>query len=156
MNNFYNSPAFPDKLVRLFNSKYVEFGYGSPMPITKQVRGMLSGFIKVCRSSGWHEMKIYKSIENIVINWNFIKKCDHHTMKNHKKVLLGDRPSLLEFLICRETILFAVEKAIAVEQSMENAITKEIKPIQVQSIRKSFAPSEEDMEEEYNRMMEDQ
>lgn len=149
-HNFYNSPANPDKLVLTFNRSFTKHDYGEPPPITSKVKGMLHGFIKVCRSSGWAERRIYESIERLVEHWDYIKKLDHHTL-NNKKAALGDRPSLIEFLICRETMLSAIDRARM--QSIEED-TREIKTIKV-TRGKRFAPTEEEMQEEYERMLED-
>lgn len=149
-HNFYNSPAYPDKLIRLYSTNFREHGYGEPPPINKKVRGMLSGFIKVCRSSGWAERRIYETVELIVKHWDYVKKCDHHTL-NGRKAAIGDRPSLLEFLICRETMLAAIDKAMRQKVEMT---TRERKAIQGTK-QKQFTPSEEEMQEEYNKLMED-
>jgi hypothetical protein len=149
-SNFYNSPANSDKLIRLFGASFREHEYGEPPPVTKKVRGMLNGFIKVSRSSGWPERKIYNSILLLVKHWEYVKKCDHHTL-NGKKAALGDRPSLLEFVICRETMLNAIDRAT--RQRIEVDI-KERKTVEVTK-GKRFVPTEEEMQEEYNRLMED-
>ena len=150
-HNFYNSPAHPDKLIRLFGSHFREVGYGEPPPVNKKVRGMLSGFIKVCRSSNWPEKRIYQTIELLVKNWEIIKRQEHHTL-NSKKASLGDRPSLLEFLICRETMLSAITSA---DRRKVETKSTEVKTIEVERGRR-FEPTEEEMQAEYERMMEDQ
>jgi hypothetical protein len=149
-HNFYNSPAYPDKLIRLYGSKFRECGYGEPPPVNSRVKGMLSGFIKVCRSNGWAEYRIYEAIELLVANWTFIKKCDHHTL-NGKKAALGDRPSLLEFLICRETMLSAIWKSTKHKVEVKSKERVTIKTTK----GKRFTPTEEEMQEEYSRLMED-
>lgn len=149
-HNFYNSPASSDKLIRLFNTSFREFGHGEPLPITKKARGMLSGFIKVCRGSGWPERRIYDTILLLVKHWGYIKSCDHHTL-NGKKAALGDRPSLLEFSICRETMLAAIDKAT---RQVVKTKTTERKTVQV-TRGKRFTPTEEEMQEDHNRLMED-
>ena len=149
-NNFYNSPASFKKLIRVFSTEFRECGYGEPPPTTEKVRGMLSGFIKVCRSSHWAERKIYESVSLLVKNWDYIRKCEHHTL-NGKKAALGDRPTLLEFLICRETMLSAIERSL--QQKVE-VTTREVKTIQTERATR-FTPTEEEMQEEYNRLMED-
>lgn len=111
---------------------------------------MLHGFIKVCRGNEWPERRIYESIEQLVEHWSYIKKCDHHTL-NNRKAALGDRPSLIEFLICRETMLSAITRA-GMQSIKED--TKEIQTIQV-SKPKRFTPTEGEMQEEYYRLMED-
>jgi uncharacterized protein YifE (UPF0438 family) len=148
--NFYNSPANSDKLIRVYATKFRECEFGEPPPVTKKVKGMLSGFIKVCRSSGWVERRIYETVELLVEHWEYVKRCDHHTL-NGKKAALGDRPSLLEFLICRETMITAIDKAMR-QTIVED--TNERKSIQVTS-GKRFTPTEEEMQEEYNKLMED-
>jgi hypothetical protein len=70
---------------------------------------------------------------------------------NGKKAALGDRPSLLEFVICRETMLAAIERATRQEVEVS---TKERKIVKVTK-GKRFTPTEEEMQEEYNRLMED-
>ena len=149
-HNFYNSPANSDKLVRLFGSNFREYKFGEPPPVTTKVRGMLNGFIKVCRNNGWVERSIYETIPLLVEHWDYIKTCEHHTL-NGKKAALGDRPSLLEFLICRETMLAAIERAT--RQKVEVPLT-ERKTIQVTK-GKRFTPRDEEIQEEYNRLMED-
>jgi len=149
-HNFYNSPANSDKLIRLFNTNFRECGYGEPPPVTKKVRGMLNGFVKVCRSSEWKESSIYDTVARVVKHWEYIKKCDHHTLSG-KRAALGDRPSLLEFVICRETMLAAVTKATK-QRIVEDV--KERKVVKVTRGRR-FAPTEEEMQEEYNKLMED-
>lgn len=152
INNFYNSPAYPDKLIRLFNSTFRDKGFGDPPPISKQVKNMLNGFIRVCRGSNWTEKKIYESIRDLVVHWEYIKLQDHKTLKG-KRALLGDRPSLWEFVICRESILTAIEKARRVD--ILEPTTKEVKTVEVEKKRKTHTPTEEEMQEEYNRLMED-
>ena len=151
LHKFYNSPAHPDKLIRLFNITFKEVDFGEPPPVTKQVRGMLNGFIKVCRSNSWNEKSIYETIKDLVIHWDYIKLQDHHTLKG-SKAALGDRPSLLEFLICRETILTAIDKA-----RRQNIIEAESTPTQVVEVtrkKKKTGPTEEELENEYSKMME--
>jgi hypothetical protein len=150
-HNFYNSPAFPDKLIRLFGTHFRECGYGEPPPTTQKIKGMLSGFIKVCRSNGWQEKRIYKTVELLVKNWPEVKRYEHHTL-NNKKAQLGDRPSLLEFLICRETMLTAIHTS---SQRKIESTSKETKSIKV-SRGQRFTPTDEEMQAEYERMMEDQ
>lgn len=152
INNFYNSPAYPDKLIRLFCSTFRDKGFGSPPPISKQVKNMLNGFIKVCRSSSWTEKKIYETIKDLVIHWEYIKLQDHSTLKG-KRAMLGDRPSLLEFLICRESVLSAIEQAR--RNNIVETPTKEMKTTIEVKKRKTYAPTDEEMQEEYNKLMED-
>jgi hypothetical protein len=149
-HNFYNSPATADKLIQLFSTNFRKYGYGEPPPVTVKVRGMLNGFIKVCRSSEWAERRIYQTLELLVEHWDYVKKCDHHTL-NMKKAALGDRPSLLEFLICRETMLAAIDRAV------NQTIVEDVKEIQTVKVTSGtrFEPTEEEMQEEYNRLMED-
>ena len=149
-HNYYNSPANSDKLVRLFNNSFRDQEYGEPPPVTAKVRGMLSGFIRVCRGNGWVERSIYETIPKIVEHWDYIKKCEHQTL-NGKRAALGDRPSLLEFLVCRETMLAAIERA------GKQKIVEDIKERQVVKVTRGrrFTPTEEEMQEEYNRLMED-
>jgi len=149
-HNYYNSPANSDKLIRLFNTSFRECKFGEPPPVTKKVRGMLSGFIKVCRSSGWSERRVYETVPLLVEHWDYIKTCEHHTL-NGKKAALGDRPSLLEFLICRETMLAAIDRAMRQKVA---ATTTERKIIRVTK-GKRFTPTEEEMQEEYSKLMED-
>lgn len=150
-HNFYNSPAYPDKLIRLFGSHFREAGYGEPPPVTKKVKGMMSGFIKVCRSSGWVEKRIYQTVELLVKNWEVIKRQDHHTL-NGKKAALGDRPSLLEFLICRETMLTAIASS---DRRKIETTSEETKTVQVERGQR-FTPTDEELQAEYERMMEEQ
>lgn len=150
VSNFYNSPANADKLVQVFSKGFRKHGHGEPPPTSSKARNMLFGFIKVCRGSGWPERKIYESIELLVEHWKYIKKLDHHTL-NGKKAAIGDRPSLIEFLICRETMLSGIERAT--RQAIGEDI-KERKPIEYTKGRR-FAPTEEEMQKEYNRLMED-
>jgi len=150
-NNLYKSSASPDKLIRLFNCTFRNEGFGEPPPMSQKVRGMLSGFIKVCRRSGWEEGGIYSTVEQLVKCWNYIKKQEHHTL-NGKRAALGDRPSLLEFLICRETILSAIFKA---STHQIEPTSSESKTIEVKLARKRFFPTEEEMQNEYNQLMED-
>lgn len=152
VHNFYNSPAYPDKLIRLFYSTFRDNNFGEPPPITSQVKNMLNGFIRVCRSSEWNEKKIYTTIKDLVIHWDYIKKQDHHTMKSGKRAMLGDRPSLLEFLICRESVLTAIDQAK--RSNILEPSGREIQTVQMKK-RKSHTPSEEEMQEEYNKLMED-
>jgi len=149
-HNFYNSPASTDKLIRLFGASFRECGYGEPPPVTTKVRGMMNGFIKVCRSSEWAERRIYETMPLLVEHWDYIKTCEHHTL-NGKKAALGDRPSLLEFLICRETMLAAIDRA---KRQKVEVTVQERKTIRV-TRGKRFTPTEEEMQEEYNRLMED-
>ncbi len=152
LKKLYNSPASPDKLIRVFASTFRDTDYGTPPPVTVHVRGMLSGFIKVCRSSNWEESKIYETIKHLVVHWDYIKLQDHHTLKNNRQVKLGDRPSLLEFLICRETILSAIELA---GRDNITEVTTSISEVTVVEKRKQFAPSEDDMQADYERQMEE-
>lgn len=152
INNFYNSPAYPDKLIRLFCSTFRDKDYGEPPPITSQVKGMLNGFIKVCRNSSWPEKKIYEAVKDLVVHWDFIRRQDHSTL-NGKRAVLGDRPSLREFLICRESCLTAIDRARRV--NILEPTTKEIKAIPTTKKRKRHTPTEEEMQEEYNKLMED-
>lgn len=149
-HNFYNSPAYSDKLIRLFNTNFREYGYGDPPPVTKKVKGMLNGFIKVCRSSDWPESKIHESIELLVKHWDYIKKRPHHTL-NNKKAALGDRPSLLEFVICRETMLSAIASAVYQKTEVKSTETKTVQVTR----GKRFTPTDEEMQAEYEKMMED-
>ena len=113
---------------------------------------MLNGFIKVCRSSSWPEKKIYETIKDLVIHWEYIKLQDHSTLKG-KRAMLGDRPSLLEFLICRESVLTAIDRARRL--NVREPSTKEMKTVVEVKKRKTYAATEEEMQEEYNRLMED-
>jgi hypothetical protein len=101
---FRQNPATPNKLVQLFNRTFREEGYGEPPMVTEQVRGMLLGFIKLCRNNELPEEKIYETVQQVVECWGELKSLDHKTLRN-KKAILGDRPSLLDFLVCRESIL---------------------------------------------------
>jgi len=152
VHNFYNSPAYPDKLIRLFYSTFRDKNYGEPPPITSQVKNMLNGFIKVSRASEWNEKKIYDTVKDLVLHWEYIKKQDHHTIKTGKRAMLGDRPSLLEFLICRESVLTAIDKAK--RSNILEPSGREIQNVQMKK-RKSHTPSEDEMQEEYNKLMEE-
>jgi hypothetical protein len=146
------SSAYPDKLIRTFNRKFRECGFGTPPPVSKKVRGMLNGLIKVCRGSDWEEETINRLPELLVDNWEFIKKQDHHTLTG-KRAMLGDRPSLLEFLICRESVLNAIERSKYYNQKEEVANTDtpsiEVKENDTRTTRSV------DIADEYEKMMED-
>ena len=150
VHNFYNSPAYPDKLIRLFCSTFRERNFGEPPPVSSQVKNMLNGFIRVCRSSQWNEKKIYETIKDLVTHWSYIKKQDHTTLKG-KRAMLGDRPSLLEFLICRESVLTAIDQA---KRSNILEPTREIQSLRVKK-RKKYTPTEEEMQEAYIKQMEE-
>ena len=152
VNNFYNSPAYPDKLIRLFCSTFRDKGFGEPPPIKKEVKNMLNGFIKVCRGSNWPERKIYETVKDLVVHWDYIKLQDHNTLKG-KRAVLGDRPSLWEFVICRESILAAIHKAQ--RSNILEPSSREIQTIQFKKEKKKHIPTEEEMQEEYNKLMED-
>jgi hypothetical protein len=111
---------------------------------------MLNGFIKICRNSDWPERKIYESIEALVKYWDYIKTCEHHTL-NNKKAALSDRPSLLEFLICRETMLTAIEKAPHQRVEVRSTETKIVRVTEGDR----FTPTEEEMQDEYNKLMDE-
>ena len=152
VSTFYNSPAYPDKLIRLFCSTFREKNFGEPPPISNQVKNMLNGFIKVCRGSTWPERKIYETVKDLVVHWDYIKLQDHTTLKG-KRAMLGDRPSLLEFLICRESVLTAIDKAH--RSNILEPPSKEIQTIQFKKEKTKHTPTEEEMQEEYNKLMED-
>lgn len=152
VSNFYNSPAYPDKLIRLFCSTFREKNFGEPPPISNQVKNMLNGFIKVCRGSSWPEKRIYETVKDLVVHWDYIKLQDHISL-NGKRAMLGDRPSLREFLICRETVLTAIAKAQ--RSNILEPPSREIQTIQSTKEKKKHTPTEEEMQKEYNKLMED-
>jgi hypothetical protein len=152
VNNFYNSPAYPGKLIQLFCSTFREQNFGEPPPISSQVKNMLNGFIRVCRSSNWNERKIYTTIKDLVLHWDYIKKQNHSTIKTGKRAMLGDRPSLLEFLICRESVLTAIDQAR--RSNILEPSGKEIKNVLLKK-RRRYTPSEAEMQAEYEKQMED-
>jgi len=146
---FSSAPASPNKLIRLFNSKFQENDYGSPLPLAQKTRGMLNGFIRLGRNNGWEEKKFYGVITDVVENWETLKRKEIRTL-NGKKVLLSDRPSLLEFLIARDSILSKLYE-IKNEELKED----EVKITSIETEEKKFSPSEEDMESEMEKQMED-
>ena len=109
VSKFFSAPASPDKLIRLFRTESISHGFGEPVPIAKKTRGMLSGFIKLGRNNGWEEKQLYDTIKTIVANWGELRKKEL-TSLNGKRIVLSDRPSLLEFLIGRDSILSALHE----------------------------------------------
>lgn len=151
-DSFFLTPASPNKLKRLFYNEFRSNGYGEPNPLSKKVENMLLGFIKLGRNNGWEEKVFYDLIIDLVRFWGEIKRKDHYSL-NGKKVMLGDRPSLMEFMIARDSILNAIDsikckvdcKPLELEQERVVASNR----------RKKFGPSEEDMQREYEKQMED-
>ena len=149
-SNFYRTPAYPDKLVQLFNSKFKEHEYGTPPLVIKDVKKLLFGFIKVMRNNNKEEIEIYRIIEKVVEYWDILKTKKHVTLKNRIKMTLGDRPSLHEFLICRESVLASIEKIEVLEEMVQvEATPDEECEVAVAHIR--FEPTEEEMEAEMLR-----
>lgn len=149
LNIFYNNPSSPNKLLRVFNKKFVECDFGNPPPVTKQVMGMLSGYIKLCRNNGWEEKSIYTTIESVVENWRFLRTQQITTMKNNKLAALGDRPSLLEFLICRDSMLSAIH---SMKYRKEEPKKEEVKTVRAKLVK--HGPSEEDLQSDFENDME--
>ena len=151
VSRFFSTPASPDKLIRLFFTECISNEYGEPVPLSKKTRGMMSGFIKLGRNNGWKEEKFYSIIKSIVINWGELRKKDL-TSLNGKRIVLSDRPSLLEFLIGRDSILSAlyeIENRPEVVYEMDMETTSD-----VESIESSQDDSlEAEMQKEYERMM---
>jgi hypothetical protein len=147
---FFSSPATVHKLVRLFNTEFTNHDYGKPLPLAKTTLGMVSGFIKLGRSNGWEEQYFYQVIKDLVAHWQRLKRMDVRSLKG-KKVLLGDRPSLLEFFVARDSILSHL-KTIENENKVEEKKTSN-REIEVEV--KKFGPTEEEMAEEVQRQMEE-
>lgn len=147
---FFSSPPTAYKLVRLFNTEFANYDYGKPLPLAKTTLGMVCGFIKLGRRNGWEDKYFYQVIKDIVANWQRLKRMDVRSLKG-KKVLLGDRPSLLEFFVARDSILSHL-KTIEDENKAEEKTTSS-REIEVEV--KKFGPTEEEMEEEMRRQMEE-
>lgn len=152
-----SSPASPDKLIRLFHSQCNSHEYGSPLPIAQKTRGMLNGFIKLGRNNGWEEKRFYDTIISIVENWQALKTKEL-TSLNGKRILLGDRPSLLEFLIGRDSILSAIheiENQDLKPSSMDlHTVTgSEVESPTLEQLEKEESEREELMRIEYEKMM---
>ena len=86
-------------------------------------------------------------------HWPRLKRKEIRSLKG-KKVLLGDRPSLLEFFVARDSILSLLEKFQAEDRREEKP--EKVKQVEVQPIRvKRHAPTEEEMQAEMERQMEE-
>lgn len=147
---FFSTPASTYKLVRLFNVEFASHDYGKPLPLAKTTLGMISGFIKLGRSNNWEEKYFYQIIKDLVANWQRLKRMDVRSLKG-KKVLLGDRPSLLEFFVARDSILShlkTIEDEAVLDQREETAQTE------VKTVFQKFGPSEEEMAAEMEKQME--
>jgi len=147
---FFLTPASSSKLKRLFYNECRSNGFGTPL-LSKKAENMLSGFIRLGRNNGWEEKKFYDTIIDLVKYWKEIKHKDHYSL-NGKRVLLGDRPSLMEFLIARDSVLTAIESVKCkvdckpLQQEQESVVAKRR--------RKTFGPTEEEMQREYEEQME--
>jgi hypothetical protein len=154
-SRFLSTPASPAKLIRLFNNEFTSAGYGEPLPLAKKTRGMMNGFIKLGRNNGWEDEYFYSIIREIVAHWRDLQGKEITTL-NNKRVVLGDRPSLLEFLICRDYILSAMEEIksrpdpVLVEE-IQTVIEPE-KTVTDPSLRE---PTEEELEQEYRDRMDE-
>jgi hypothetical protein len=147
-SKFFSSPASPNKLIQLFSSECTKNDYGRLPPLSQKTRNMLNGFIRLGRNNNWTEERFYEIIVEIVEYWKILKTKDIRTL-NLKKVTLGDRPSLLEFLIARDSILSAIEE-IKKQKTVEAAPKKAV--IKTKVVK--HGPSEEDMEEAMSEQME--
>lgn len=154
VSKFFSSPASPDKLIRLFHTTCADNGLGEPLPLSLKARGMLNGFIKLGRNNGWKEEKFYNTIKDLVVYWADLRRKEL-TSLNGKRIVIGDRPSLLEFFIGRDSILSAIEdiknredKAIASESQTIIEPEKEVEDPAL------IGPTEEDMRKHYEDQME--
>ena len=69
-----------------------------------------------------------------------------------KNATLGDRPSLLEFLVCRESVLSNIDKAKKQEEDVPD-MYKQIAGVKTRSVAKG--PTDEELAEQYGQQMED-
>ncbi len=152
-----STPASLNKLIRIFNREYKDEGYGDPLPLAKKTLGMFSGFIKLGRSNDWTDEKFVDTVKSVVSNWQELRKKDI-TSLNGKRMMLSDRPSLLEFLIGRDSVLSAlheIENRPEVEYAMD-LHTHTGSVVEDPILQKSEEESDEyerQMQREYEKMM---
>jgi hypothetical protein len=135
----------------VFKDAMSKHNYGASNLLTKQDFNMLNGFIKVALNNNMEDSWIYATIETVVSKWDRLKRMPVLT-KNNKSWKVSDRPSLRDFLICRDSFLDNLdqlrrEKAVDGNKLMiETSMASEI-------VQKG--PTDEEMELEYERMLGD-
>lgn len=154
MGRILERPVNKQNVLLLWGSLCDKYKKPRPGLVSKKVTNMLSGFVTLCirhdRDLAWISDLFTKMFEN----WDALLRITMRT-GNGKKWALATHPSLVDFLICRETIMGALEgmddpysKTEELPEEDKEARQEEMAsfiPAKVQDI----GPSEKDMQAEY-------
>ena len=133
----------------VFKDKMAELGFGQHGMLTKKEFNMLSGFIKVSKNNGLDDADIYSLVEKVVDSWQSLRSKVLQTKKGIKWVL-PDRPSIRDFLVCRDAILNEIADKPVVQESMplEKAVFQGMTYSPVKR-----GPTQQEIDEEYMKLM---
>ena len=98
----------PQGVISFFKSTLEREGFGYPQLITEKEHMMLKGVIKLIKKNNHDDEYIYSLIKYIISNWGELKRMEFTTMKG-KPWIVGDRPTLKDILICRESMLANID-----------------------------------------------
>lgn len=141
---YRNRPATVTGICVVFADESLKRGHGAMALLSKQTHNICKGFIKLCKNNGLEDAEIYSVIERVVENWDNLKRCKM-TTKNGKPFVLSDRPSLRDFLFCRDAILANLDRFYVQD-------TPQVYSTGVGESRvKQHGPTQEELDAEFER-----
>ena len=140
----FSGTASVSGIILVFKDQMLKLGYGDHPMLTKQDVNMVNGFIRICRGNSYSDAEIYHVVESVVDNWVFLKSKKLKT-KNGKEWCVADRPSIRDFLICRDSILYEI--SLLKEKQAKPEISH-----QIESTPVIHGPTQEELDKEYAEM----
>jgi len=141
--------ATPSGLFLVFKDAMEKHEYGAPKLLTKQEFNMLSGFIKVSLNNSMEDSWIYAIIETVVSKWDRLKRMPLLT-RNNKSWVASDRPSLRDFLVCRDSFLDNIELLSREQNVKDNKLTADTS---ITSVRLRKGPTDDELGSEYEQLL---
>lgn len=84
------------------------FGHKTVPPVSKKTLNMLQGMVKLMLQKGVESEEVYYALYYMVEHWDTLKLKEIVTI-NGKKWALSEVPNLHDFIICRDSIMSALD-----------------------------------------------
>jgi hypothetical protein len=97
-------PVTTNGFIQYFYDLYEKHDYGTPLPLKKDTRNKVSGFVRLLKNNGYEDKDIYGFLEQVFEKWPQFKQ--KRLLTNNKKTyILSDTPDLQDMIVCRDSIL---------------------------------------------------
>ena len=119
LKKIFSRPLTANGLVTLFSLFMTGGGHKTVPVISKKTMNMLRGAVKLMLQERVKSVRVYSAVYYMVEYWETLKLKEIVTI-NGKKWILSEVPNLHDFVICRDSIMSALDGILDAKEQRSN------------------------------------